>query len=138
MASKKLLPFRSSLGLLTTVEKLTTSEQSKFIKKDATIEIPLDLTVKPVDSYVSVNKQSPIKKRYRDEEFSQDFVNIKTKCIKTELKLVIKNEVTPEKPIKSVSVSKTTKVNPSPMKEKKSKAVRRLKFDEDYTFSTRN
>lgn len=154
----KLSTVRSTLGLLTTVHQLPTSYQVQYIKIKT--ESPLDLTIKPFGDHAMTppstpsplkkryreaeNEQftilledhpktvetkilSPLKKRYRDEDFLQQQKNV----ILTPIQ--IKQETTPKKSsIKISSVNqKGSKISPAtPPKERKSKAIRKLKFDE--------
>lgn len=155
--SLKLATVRSTLGLLTTVHQLPTNYQVQYIKIKA--ESPLDLTIKPFsDQLVSVmtppSTPSPLKKRYRDTENEQFtlLIDNNPKAVETkilsplkkryrddeQLKVVltpqqIKQETTPKKSsIKILSVNQKSSKNPpsAPPKERKSKAIRKLKFDE--------
>lgn len=151
----KLATVRSTLGLLTTVHQLPTNYQVQYIKIKA--ESPLDLTIKPFsDQLVSAmtppSTPSPLKKRYRDAENEHHFTVLIDKPIETKIlsplkkryreddqqKVIltpqqIKQETTPKKSsIKISSVNQKSSKNPppAPPKERKSKAIRKLKFDE--------
>lgn len=123
--SQQFLPFRSSMGLLTTVAELPHKFKIRYI----TPESPLDLTIKTCDSLTPPCTPSPLKKRYRTEIDSQ--TEQPEKKIKIESP-VPKQEVTPLKPTKSNTTAKTVKNHPPSAKERKQhKAVRKLKFDEN-------
>lgn len=153
----KLTTVRSTLGLLTTVHQLPTNYQVQYIKIKA--ESPLDLTIKPFSDQLAMTPPttpSPLKKRYRDSENEQFTVlvvdnpkPVETKILSPlkkryrpddlqETKIVltpqqVKQETTPKKStIKTTSVNaKSSKNPPAPLpKERKSKATRKLKFDE--------
>ena len=154
----KLSTVRSTLGLLTTVHQLPTNYQVQYIKIKA--ESPLDLTIKPIsDQLLSAmtppSTPSPIKKRYREvenEQFTILFENhpkpIQAKILsplkkryredneqKPKVILTpqqIKQETTPKKSsIKVSSINQKSSKNPPALpKERKSKAIRKLKFDE--------
>ncbi|CAD7093809.1 unnamed protein product [Hermetia illucens] len=129
----------SGQGLLTTVAQLPTKYKIRYLTH--TVESPLDLSVKPTTETICgpiTPPPSPPKKRYRDENFntgingnSSDSTDETTKILKAELQLTIQKEVTPQKPIKVSSVQRTSKSQPPINKDKKSKAMRKLKFDED-------
>lgn len=153
----KLSTVRSTLGLLTTVRQLPTNYQVQYIKIKT--ESPLDLTIKPFSEHYGAAMTppctpSPLKKRYREAENEQFtvLVNDSTKPVETKIlsplkkryreddqKTVqltpqqIKQETTPKKSqIKFSSVNqKSSKNPPAPLpKERKSKAIKKLKFDE--------
>lgn len=133
------LPFRPTMGLLTTVAELPHNYKIRYI----TPESPLDLSVKP-DTIVAAAvpmtppcSPVPPKKRYREEDTSVEVRSTSTdlepgeKYVKTEVTLTIQKQRTPNKPIKSDTNPRTSKVHPaSAPKERKHKAVRKLKFDE--------
>lgn len=126
--SQRFLPFRSSVGLLTTVAELPHNYKIRYI----TPESPLDLTIKTTDSLTPPSTPSPLKKRYRAEIDSQ--TEHLTKIPKNEIEVALpKKETTPLKPTKSNTAPKTVKNHPQPVsiKERKHKAVRKLKFDEN-------
>lgn len=153
----KLATVRSTLGLLTTVHQLPTNYQVQYIKIKA--ESPLDLTIKPFNEQSAMtppSTPSPLKKRYREVENEQFTIlidnghqKIVEKKILSPLKKryreddqqqtkevmltpqQIKQEITPKKSVKVSSVNhKSSKNPPAPPKERKSKAIRKLKFDE--------
>lgn len=153
----KLATVRSTLGLLTTVHQLPTNYQVQYIKFKA--ESPLDLTIKPFnDQLVSTmtppTTPNPLKKRYREAE-NEHFTIIVDEQNQTEMKILsplkkrfrqedlqetkptltpqqIKQETTPKKStLKTASVNAKSSKNPPALpKERKSKAIRKLKFDE--------
>lgn len=146
--SQQFVPFRRTLGLLTTVAELPHNYKIRYI----TPESPLDLSVKQGD--ISDNNSSspgpmtppstpsPIKKRFRENTITTDpSTGIDENdddqkpppSKNSRLKLPIPKEITPNKPIKSSGSVRTSKNFPATLsaKEKKQhKAVRRLKFDE--------
>lgn len=124
--SKRFLPFRSTVGLLTTVAELPHNYKIRYI----TPESPLDLTIKTNDSLTPPSTPSPLKKRYRPEidchaEEQNEILKIAHEVPP------IKKETTPLKPTKSNAASKTLKIHSVSTKERKHKAVRKLKFDEN-------
>lgn len=122
--SQQFLPFRSSVGLLTTVAELPHNYKIRYI----TPESPLDLTIKTGDSLTPPSTPSPLKKRYRTEIDNHTEQPNKITKIKDDVPLP-KQEITPLKPTKSNTTAKTVKSQPA--KERKHKAVRKLKFDEN-------
>lgn len=127
--SQRFLPFRSTVGLLTTVAELPHNYKIRYI----TPESPLDLTIKTTDSLTPPSTPSPLKKRYRAEiDCHNDLQQNKIQKIDKDeaAKLPIK-ETTPLKPTKSNAASKTLKTSSVSTKERKHKAVRKLKFDEN-------
>ncbi|XP_055709255.1 insulinoma-associated protein 1a [Phlebotomus papatasi] len=114
MASQQFVPFRqiATGGLLTTVADLPVS-----IKRQYTVltESPLDLSVKSgLDAITPPSTPSPPKKRYRESEVKVE--------VKTETEEI--NQRTPSsKPKAGRSATKS--------EHKRTKAVRKLKFDED-------
>ncbi|KAJ6634988.1 Transcription factor egl-46, partial [Pseudolycoriella hygida] len=123
--SQRFLPFRSSVGLLTTVADLPHNYKIRYI----TPESPLDLTIKATDSLTPPSTPSPLKKRYRAEIDSHTELH---KIPKTHIEVAVpKKETTPLKPTKSNTAPKTVKNHPVTVKERKHKAVRKLKFDEN-------
>lgn len=124
--SQRFLPFRSSVGLLTTVADLPHNFKIRYI----TPESPLDLTIKTTDSLTPPSTPSPLKKRYRAEIDSH--TEQLNKIPKNEIEVALpKKETTPLKPTKSNTAPKTVKNPPVSVKERKHKAVRKLKFDEN-------
>lgn len=151
----KLSTVRSTLGLLTTVHQLPTNYQVQYIKIKT--ESPLDLTIKPFSDQLGAAMTppctpSPLKKRYREVE-NEQFTLLVEKSVETKIlsplkkryreddhqKVVltpqqIKQETTPKKSsIKLTSVNqKSSKNPPAPtvQKDRKSKAIKKLKFDE--------
>lgn len=132
--SQHFLPFRPTVGLLTTVAELPHNYKIRYI----TPESPLDLSVKPVLSPMTPpSTPSPSRKRIRlmDSENSEMITDNDVmqpsveQCIKTETQILVK-EVTPNKPIKQTTAPKTLKNPPPSNKDRKHKAVRKLKFDE--------
>lgn len=138
--SQQFMPFRRTLGLLTTVAELPHNYKIRYI----TPESPLDLSVKQGSPnglpgpMTPPSTPSPIKKRFREDNIDEssdaaDEQPPQPKC--SRLKLPIPKETTPNKPIKSSSGGgRTSKVFPasSSSKEKRQhKAVRKLKFDEN-------
>lgn len=156
----KFATVRSTLGLLTTVHQLPTNYQVQYIKIKAESPLDLTIkpfSDQLVSAMTPPTTPSPLKKRYRDAENEQFtiFVEDQQKPIETkilsplkkryrqedheEAKIVltpqqIKQETTPKKSsIKIASVNpKSSKNPPAPAlpKERKSKAQRKLKFDE--------
>ncbi|XP_037049877.1 insulinoma-associated protein 1b [Bradysia coprophila] len=124
--SQRFLPFRSTVGLLTTVAELPHNYKIRYI----TPESPLDLTIKTTDSLTPPSTPSPLKKRYRAEIDCHTEQQNKIPKIEDEVVLP-KKETTPLKPTKSNAASKTLKNHPVSTKERKHKAVRKLKFDEN-------
>lgn len=137
--SQQFMPFRRTLGLLTTVAELPHNYKIRYI----TPESPLDLSVKQgpsngLDSPMTPpSTPSPIKKRFREDiidepgDTIEDEQPSQSKC--SRLKLPVPKETTPNKPIKSSGGGgRTSKVFPASSKEKRQhKAVRKLKFDEN-------
>lgn len=148
---------RSTLGLLTTVHQLPTNYQVQYIKIKA--ESPLDLTIKPFSDQLGSamtppSTPSPLKKRYREAENEQFTILLDDQPKLAETKILsplkkryrdndqkfiltpqqIKQETTPKKSsIKVSSVNQKSSKNPpaaSLPKERKSKAIKKLKFDE--------
>lgn len=122
--AKQCFNLQKSIGLLTTVADLSATYKIKFIKTDS----PLDLSVKPVLSPLTPpSTPSPLKKRYRDKDFSDD--------LKETVKILKPNvigETTPTKTIKVTSPPRTGKSKQPPkVIKKKHKSIRKLKFDED-------
>jgi hypothetical protein len=154
----KIATVRSTLGLLTTVHQLPTNYQVQYIKIKA--ESPLDLTIKPFsDQLISAmtppTTPSPLKKRYRDAENEQFTIFVEEHLKPVEAKILsplkkryrqeeqqeakvvltphqIKQETTPKKSsVKITPVNAKNSKNPPALpKERKSKAIRKLKFDE--------
>lgn len=123
--SQRFLPFRSTLGLLTTVAELPHNYKIRYITPDS----PLDLTIKTSESLTPPSTPSPLKKRYRAEIDEQ--TEISEKILENELEVMtVKKETTPFKPTKSNTAPKTVKNHPVTVKDRKHKAVRKLKFDE--------
>lgn len=130
--SQHFMPHRPTLGLLTTVAELPHNYKIRYI----TPESPLDLTVKPVLSPMTPPcTPSPARKRLRIDVEEIDFNSVedeKEPIISDIVILPIKKEVTPKKPIKTVIAPRTNKVHPiHHTKDRKHKAVRKLKFDEN-------
>lgn len=148
----------SAVGLLTTIHQLPNNYQIQYIKLKA--ESPLDLTIKPYSDHVSASMTppstpSPLKKRYRETENDQQFTIIREEVENKILsplkkryreddeskpKVVVlapqqvKQETTPKKTL-SIKINQKSSKNPPqpaalPAKERKSKAIRKLKFDE--------
>jgi hypothetical protein len=157
MATQLTLPqFRSAqMGLLTTVADLPPDIKKQYIftfnTSTTTFQSPLDLSVKPFVFSASDYHDpppppitppctpSPLKKRYREEYEQLEKDNQKAQKLELELR-----EKTPNKPVKCAttppkSSKKRTNSDAAadvrPAKEpRKTKAVRKLKFDE-YTSS---
>ncbi|CRK98765.1 CLUMA_CG012123, isoform A [Clunio marinus] len=145
----KLSTVRSTLGLLTTVHQLPTNYQVQYIKIKT--ETPLDLTIKPFADQLGVamtppSTPSPIKKRYREIENEDQTKPFETKILsplkkryrENDQKFIltpqqIKQETTPKKSSARItSINQKSSKNPptTNTKERKSKAIRKLKFDE--------
>lgn len=143
-------PYRPALGLLTTISDLPPNFKIKYLKIKT--ESPLDLTNKAADLTPPITPPScsPLKKRYRDVEDEEWSINPSpSKTILSPLKkrfrleenqenskdIPIKVEVTPKKNIKTASTNqkshKAAQASTSVPKERKSKAIKKLKFDED-------
>lgn len=155
----KLSTVRSTLGLLTTVHQLPTNYQVQYIKiktespLDLTIKPfseQLGLAMTPPST------PSPLKKRYREAENEQFTILVGERPKVVEAKILsplkkryrnedhqmakiiltpqqIKQETTPKKSAIKISPinQKSSKIPaPAPPKERKSKAIRKLKFDE--------
>ncbi|XP_058823253.1 zinc finger protein 860-like [Topomyia yanbarensis] len=138
MASSQ-LQIRPPMGLLTTVADLPPSYKARYISATIklTPESPLDLTVKQSfgGAITPPLTPSPLKKRYREENDENHDGN-RVKQIKVEIEEQDKRETTPVKPVKSAVASRNSK-NPPPvapvLKERRTKAARKLKFDEETT-----
>ncbi|KAL1375509.1 hypothetical protein pipiens_004650 [Culex pipiens pipiens] len=134
------------MGLLTTVADLPPSYKVRYIAvannatTKLTAESPLDLTVK--QSFGAITPPltpSPLKKRYReDNDENRDGNHQRAKQIKVEVEPV--KEATPVKPVKSegAKVGQKSSKNPAGVagpvsKERRTKAARKLKFDEETT-----
>lgn len=145
MASSQ-LQIRPPMGLLTTVADLPPSYKVRYIAvannatTKLTAESPLDLTVK--QSFGAITPPltpSPLKKRYReDNDENRDGNHQRAKQIKVEVEPV--KEATPVKPVKSegAKVGQKSSKNPAGVagpvsKERRTKAARKLKFDEETT-----
>lgn len=146
--TQECLSYQSSGGLLTTVAQLPPKYKIRYLAQTTIVDSPLDLSIKQIatinNSVTSVPitpPPSPPKKRYRDESFhnNDDSTTITSstttaKQIKSDFQINIQKEITPQKPIKITSAPKTSKIHQNnTSKEKKSKATRKLKFDEDTT-----
>ncbi|XP_059621314.1 insulinoma-associated protein 1 [Phlebotomus argentipes] len=110
MESQQFLPFRQLVtgGLLTTVADLPVSMKRQYT---VLTETPLDLSVRPsLDAITPPSTPSPPKKRYRESEVK---VEIKAEAAEAPQR-------TPSSKGKSVGRA-----------DKRTKAVRKLKFDED-------
>lgn len=155
-SQQQFIPFRRTLGLLTTVAELPHNYKIRYI----TPESPLDLSVKQGNNsdnslpgpMTPPSTPSPIKKRFR-ESITDSATNIDDDTViddedddqkpppskNSRLKLPIPKEVTPNKPIKSSTGRRTSKNFPptssssslSAKEKKQHKAVRKLKFDEN-------
>lgn len=155
----KLSTIRSTLGLLTTVRQLPTNYQVQYIKIKAESPLDLTIKPFTEHlSMTPPSTPSPLKKRYRElenQQYTTLLVNDHPKPITAkilsplkkryreedqhEAKIVltpqqIKQETTPKKSSTKVSsVNQKSSKNPptaSLPKERKSKAIRKLKFDE--------
>ncbi|GAB0088127.1 insulinoma-associated protein 1 [Sergentomyia squamirostris] len=118
MASPHFMPFRqiSSGGLLTTVADLPVS-----LKRQYTVltESPLDLSVKSgLETITPPSTPSPPKKRYREIE------------VKLEVKSQVE-EVTTRTPNNKPKSTTRSATKSGGSEHKRTKAVRKLKFDED-------
>ncbi|XP_055611308.1 protein krueppel [Uranotaenia lowii] len=142
MASTQ-LQARPPMGLLTTVADLPPSYKAQYVSVVGSVtkvsgESPLDLTVKQSfgGAITPPLTPSPLKKRYREDNDENRDGNRAAKQIKVEPLAEIKKEATPVKPVK-VSVAPKSSKNPPPMgplsKERRTKASRKLKFDEETT-----
>lgn len=156
----KLSTVRSTLGLLTTVRQLPTNFQVQYIKIKTESPLDLTIkpfSDQLIAAMTPPSTPSPLKKRYRETENEKFTVLLENK-IKPEVARIlsplkkryreddqqkakviltpqqIKQETTPKKSsIKTLSVNqKSSKSQPvaSLPKERKSKAIRKLKFDE--------
>ncbi|XP_062561979.1 zinc finger and SCAN domain-containing protein 26 [Armigeres subalbatus] len=143
MASSQ-IQVRPPMGLLTTVADLPPSFKAQYVPTvtvaaiaKLTAESPLDLTVKQCfgGAITPPLTPSPLKKRYRDENDENHDGN-RVKQIKVEQTELDTKEATPVKPVKNGAAPKSSK-NPPPMvpisKERRTKAARKLKFDEETT-----
>lgn len=133
--------------------KNTSSNSANFYTDHSYSELitaPLDLSRKPIFQPVvplitPPSTPSPLKKRYREEFRDENTENkpkiFKTECLVTvttnvasdETSIPVKTELekTPNKPVKSVSVHKSSKNPPPyPKEPKRTKVSRKLKFDE--------
>lgn len=139
-----------SVNLLTTVAKLPINYQIQYIKVKGDAS-PLDLTVKQlIESQQQPDKMliSPLKKRYREISAQIEAIEVLSPLKKRYRaeeeeatvvgdELVVqkpnKIELTPLKAARSTSVNrKSSKQQSKPTREpKKSKAMRKLKFDEE-------
>jgi hypothetical protein len=157
--SIKLATVRSTLGLLTTVHQLPTNDQVQYIKIKAESPLDLTIKPfndQLASAMTPPTTPSPLKKRYREVENEQFTIlvddqkqpetkilsplkkrfrqedQIVTKTLLTPQQ--IKQETTPKKStVKTASINaKSSKNPPAPAlpKERKSKAIRKLKFDE--------
>ena len=156
----KLSTTRSTLGLLTTVHQLPTNYQVQYIKIKAESPLDLTIkpfSDQLCSAMTPPSTPSPLKKRYREVEneqftiFIEDQKPIEKKILsplkkryrveieqeqKPKVVLTpqqIKQETTPKKSVKITAVSQKSSKNPpapSVPKERKSKASRKLKFDE--------
>lgn len=128
--SQHFIPLRPTLGLLTTVAELPHNYKIRYI----TPESPLDLTVKPLLSPMTP-PPSPTKKRLKIDvesiELNIPDVEVSNPIKSNVVLLPVQKEVTPNKPIKSGTATRTSKVHPIQSKDRKHKAVRKLKFDEN-------
>ncbi|XP_058447667.1 serendipity locus protein H-1 [Malaya genurostris] len=138
MASSQ-LQIRPPMGLLTTVADLPPSYKARYISANTklTPESPLDLTVKQSfgGAITPPLTPSPLKKRYREENDENHDGN-RVKQIKVETSEQDKRETTPVKPVKAEVGLRNSKISPplAPiLKEKRTKAARKLKFDEETT-----
>lgn len=157
--SIKLATVRSTLGLLTTVHQLPTNYQVQYIKikTESPLDLTIKPFSDQLSSAMTPpTTPSPLKKRYRETE-NENFTllvgdqkqpetkilsplkkrfrqedQIKIKTLLTPQQ--IKQETTPKKlTVKTASINaKSSKNPPAPAlpKERKSKAIRKLKFDE--------
>ncbi|XP_055547168.1 protein krueppel [Wyeomyia smithii] len=138
MASSQ-IQIRPAMGLLTTVADLPPSYKAQYIRPTTklTPESPLDLTVKQsfVGAITPPLTPSPLKKRYREEN-DENYDGNRIKQVKIEPNNPDEKESTPSKPVKTGPSQKNSK-NPPPMgpisKERRTKAARKLKFDEETT-----
>lgn len=125
------------MGLLTTVADLPPSYKAQYLSVPIklTTDSPLDLTVKQsfVGAITPPLTPSPLKKRYREDNDENHDGN-QAKQIKLELKVEERKEATPVTPVKVSAAPKSSK-NPPPTapvsKERRTKASRKLKFDEE-------
>lgn len=145
MASSQ-IQVRPPMGLLTTVADLPPSFKAQYVPTitvaaiaKLTGESPLDLTVKQCfgGAITPPLTPSPLKKRYRVENDENRDGN-RTKQIKIEPETVPeKREATPVKPVKIAGAAPKSSKNPPPVvpisKERRTKAARKLKFDEETT-----
>lgn len=158
--SQYFVPYRPTMGLLTTVADLPHSFKMRYIKAES----PLDLSVKPLPLAPMTPPTSPsptllpLRKRCRpaDVKPAEEVVAKKlavekvmpaveevtvlmeipvketveiVETIDTDFENVPPKEKTPKKPIKLSGAPKTAKAE-QPPRERKHKAVRKLKFDE--------
>ncbi|XP_065086323.1 protein krueppel [Ochlerotatus camptorhynchus] len=141
MASSQ-IQVRPPMGLLTTVADLPPSFKAQYVPVVAALtklatDSPLDLTVKQCfgGAITPPLTPSPLKKRYREENDENRDGNL-TKQIKVEHIVPEKREATPVKPVKISAAPRSSK-NPPPVvpisKERRTKAARKLKFDEETT-----
>ncbi|XP_053696737.1 zinc finger protein 329 [Sabethes cyaneus] len=138
MASSQ-LQIRPPMGLLTTVADLPPSYKAQYIRSTTklTPESPLDLTVKQTfgGAITPPLTPSPLKKRYREEN-DENYDGNRIKKVKIEPKEPDEKESTPSKPVKTGPTHRSSK-NPPAMgpisKERRTKAARKLKFDEETT-----
>lgn len=156
----KLSTVRSTLGLLTTVRQLPTNYQVQYIKIKTEAPLDLTIkpfSDQLTAAMTPPSTPSPLKKRYRETE-NEQFTVLLENNIKPEVDRIlsplkkryrednqqkakvvltpqqIKQETTPKKSsIKISSVNqRSSKNQPAPAlpKERKSKAIKKLKFDE--------
>jgi Zinc finger, C2H2 type len=142
----------SSIGLITTLQQLPANYKVQYLTIKH--ETPLDLTIKPLSekfhiSMTTTSAPSPIKKRYRESSSEISSDNDKKhiilspfkkrhheECDKIDTVSAVKqekNETTPKKQSTPSTNHKIKKNHPSAVqetKEKKVKAIRKLKFDE--------
>lgn len=155
----KLSTVRSTLGLLTTVHQLPTNYQVQYIKLKAESPLDLTIkpfSDQLVSAMTPPSTPSPLKKRYRELENEHFTILVEDHPKPVETKISsplkkryrendhqqtpqiiltpqqIKQETTPKKSsIRPSSVNHKSSKNPPALpKERKSKAIRKLKFDE--------
>lgn len=116
-------------GLLTTIDDLPYNFKIQYVRPESPLDLSQKATVGPITPPQSPPQPHP-KKRHRIDMITDE--NDATMLPINPPK--IKKETTPKKPINVITLPKTAKAAPSPVKEttskKQHKAVRKLKFDE--------
>lgn len=113
-------------GLLTTIDDLPYNFKIQYVRPESPLDLSKKTSIGPITPPQSPPQPHP-KKRHRAMMIADENETI--------LPLnppKIKKEITPKKTINVISLPKTAKAAPSPVKESKKqhKAVRKLKFDE--------